>query len=222
MADVLTASAAPLSQAVTLTLIDRAPNGVLVQYTTFDNNKPKTNKNTIYVWEAASDIIPWNGKDPIASQLVSKDQYIGTEEVEFDYQPDIGYIVGYATANDPMTICASLFIPPNGAEEKSKHLTLFSDVKYSSDYVRVRYQTLESYQPNANGNWVGLWKGSHVDMYGNVKPPLTVVPYNNETGSVTIKDGVKIVIGTQYTVGYMMAPWEAGKTSLASSVTFST
>ncbi len=221
MSDKLMASSAPTLQTTNLELIDRSAAGILVQYMTYDTNLPKTNKNTVYVWEANQDVIPWTGKAPIASKLISKDQSIGSEEIAFDYQPEFGYIVGYSVANDPTAICASLYIPANGADTETKHVTVSSPT-FSSDFVKVRYHVLPDYQPSTNQNWCGLWKGPAVDTRGTVQPPLAVVPFNNQDGSVTIKDGVKITIGTTYTVGYLMLPWEAGKTSLASTVTFST
>lgn len=211
-------TAAPVAQSVTLQVISRDQGGVDVQYTTFDTNKPKTYGNTLYVWEASGPIIPW-GQPVVAATPIDKDQYHSTQRLRFDYQVNLGYVIGYATASDPNAICASVFIPPGGEEQESLDLTI-SLGSYGNNYVKIGYKGLADYNPVVNKNWIGLWNQPRAGYDGN---PIAKadVPFPNASGSATIV-GTKIVIGATYTVGYYMAALAPGKSSLAAQVTFNT
>jgi hypothetical protein len=218
MTETLYLSAAPAAQAVNLMVLGRDQGGVDVQYTTFDTNKPKTYGNTLYVWEASGPIIPW-GQPVKASTVIDQDQYLSTQRLAFDYQVSLGYIIGYGVAPDPNAICASVFIPPDNAEQESPHLTI-SLQSFANQYVKIQYMALDNYNPAANKNWIGLWNGPRAGYDGDPQAKADV-KFANSRGSVAIM-GANILIGATYTIGYFMAALTPGKTALAAQTTFNT
>ena len=209
---------APLAQSVNLMVLNRDQDGIDVQYTTFDTNKPKTYGNTLYVWEAAGPVVPW-GQPVVASTPIDKDQYLGPQRIKFPYQVGLGYIIGSATASDPNAICATTFIPPNGGDSTSPNLTI-SLSSFSNGYVKISYSGLDNYNPAANKNWIGIWNQPRAGYDGNPIAKADIA-FPNSSGSATITP-VKLLVGATYTVGYFMAALQPGKSSLAAQVTFNT
>jgi hypothetical protein len=218
MSQNLVLSGAPQAQSVVLTLLARDQNGIAIQYTTFDTNKPKTYGNTLYVWQASGPVIPW-GLPFTASTPIDTDQYLAPQRLNFPYQVSLGYIVGYAVAPDPNAIVDSLFIPPNNAPTESTPVTIGLG-SYGNQYVQSNYSTLDKYNPSANKNWVGIWNGPRAG-YDGIPLAKADVPFPNTAGSVTIM-GTNILIGATYTIGYFMAALPPGKTALAAQYTFNT
>ena len=165
MSKLVALSAPPQAQAVNLQVISRDQSGVDVQYTTFDTNQPKTYGNTLYVWKAAGPVIPW-GQPTVAQTLIDKDQYLSTQRLSFPYQVELGYIIGYGVAPNPNAICASVFIPPNNAEQESPHLTITLST-YGNNYVKIQYSGLANYNPSANQNWIGIWNAPQAGYDGS-------------------------------------------------------
>src|SRR4051794_39401188 len=85
-------------------------SGVGGTYSTLGNNKPKDYANTIYVWKAPGDAVPWD-KAPDGTTAVSKNDPVGTEFVDFDFGVKQDYIVGYAMFSDPSAVSSTVYIP---------------------------------------------------------------------------------------------------------------
>lgn len=218
MADQPVLASSASSQAVNLMVVSRDQDGVDVQYTTFDTNKPKTYGNTLYVWESADRVVPWD-QPPVAKTTIDEDQYLSVQRVQFKYQVGLGYIIGYGVAPDPNAICSSVFIPPDNGEQDSPHLTI-SLASFANQYVKIQYNALDNYDPKANKNWIGIWNGPKA-RYDGEPQAKAYVPNANSRGAATIS-GTDILIGATYTVGYFMADLPAGKTALAAQTTFNT
>lgn len=195
--------------------------GVIVNYITDTANQPKTFANHIYVWQTTSDTVPWN-KTPDGDTPIESDSSTSTQFVTFDFE-DKGYIIGYATAPTPKAVCATIFIPQGKQNDPTAwqyDRVTAKVVAFDTNIVQVQYHTLDQYTPATNKNWVALFLGQHANYGGSfVKKQMIVT--DSRDGYVVIQ-GVKLLIGTTYTVGYFMADETStnGRTSLAASSSF--
>lgn len=219
MTNVLKLAATASAQAITLALVSRDQGGALVHYTTFDTNKPKTYGNTLYVWEAAGPVIPWDNLSSFVGQkTISEDSHSNSERIPFNYKVSQGYIVGYAVGPDPAATCAAIYLPPNDEPLDSTSLSLrFST--FAPGAVIVSYTALDQYNPKSNKNWVAIWNGPRANYNGDFLKAADI-PYPNTSGKATIQH--PLLIGATYTVGYFMTAMPSGKTTLAAQVTFNT
>jgi hypothetical protein len=195
--------------------------GVFVNYVTSTTNQPKSNANHIYVWQTTSNSVPWN-KTPDGDSPVSSDSSTSTQSVVFDFE-DKGYIIGYATAPSPKAVCATIFIPQGKQNDPTAwqydNVTA-QVVAFATNIVQAKYHVLSQYTPATNKNWVGLFLGPYATYSGPIMKKASV-PTDIDNGYVTL-EGVKLLIGTTYTVGYFLVDESStnGRTSLAASSTF--
>jgi len=207
-------SSAPTAQAIYMAAIGLPlPDGVNVNYATFDRNEPKKFGNQFFVWESANSTVPWS-RDPIAKVPLATNSYSGTQKVGFDYEPQTGYIIGYGLSPDPGSVCATFFIPPNAPPGDTMNLTVGSPV-WGRGFVQIKYNALANYNPSENGNLIGLWNAPQASYDGDALA-VAPVPYSQSSGPASIM--YDILANTTYTVGYFMG----GNTALAGQVTFST
>jgi hypothetical protein len=195
--------------------------GVVVNYVTDTSNQPKTFGNHIYVWQTTSNAVPWN-KTPDGDTALATDSSTGTQFVQFDFE-DKGYIIGYAVAPTPRAVCATIFIPQgqtqNPAAWQYDRVTE-RVVAVATNFIQTQYRTLPLYTPATHKNWIGLFLGAHAGYSAPIMKK-TMVPTDSPEGFVFI-EGVRLLIGTTYTVGYFMVDETStnGRTSLAASSTF--
>jgi hypothetical protein len=195
--------------------------GVIVNYITDTSNQPKTYANHIYVWQTTANTVPWN-KTPDGDTPVASDSSSSTQSVVFDFE-DKGYIIGYAVGPNPKAVCATIFIPQGKQADPSAwqyDRVTTKVVGVATNIVQVQYHTLDQYIPATNKNWVALFLGAHANYTGSYVKKVAV-PTDSADGYATI-EGVKLLIGTTYSVGYFLVD-EAGtngRTSLAASATF--
>ncbi|MDA3859545.1 MAG: hypothetical protein PF480_15255 [Roseovarius sp.] len=192
--------------------------GVNIQYTTFPNNKPLEYANQFFVWESDSPNIPWD-RDPIARVPVGQDQYTFTQFVKFNYQVGVGYVIGYAVANDPGAICSSIFYPANEQPGQGQQLKMAMG-SYGPGYVEVSYDTLQQYNPVANHNYIAIWQAPQASYKGGEMSAASI-QYPNTHGQATIMN-VNLQINSTYSIGYFMKKAPEGKSALASELTFTT
>ncbi len=197
-------------------------DGALVNYVTSQRNRPKTYSNKLYVWETTSAAIPWAAA-PVGNAAVATDAPVSTQMLDFAFQVGTGYVVGYAVGDSPTATCAQVYIPSTGVNDPSTYVTSELGLKinyFGNNICQVRFDGLADYSPSTNGNWVGIWRSDHVP-YSGAPMAKADVTSGNSSGLATIQ-GVQIVIGSTYSVGYFMAADPAGRTALAASATFST
>ncbi len=219
MTDVLLAMSSATS--ATINMANRGTKqgeGVNIQYTTFAGNKPQTFANQIFVWESDSPNIPWS-RDPIARTPIGQDQYTYTQFVKFNYQVGVGYVLGYAVANNPSAICSSLFFPANDQPGQSQQLTI-SMGDYGPGFVEIGYNCLEDYDPAANNNYIAIWQAPQAGYQGGQMSAANV-QYHNVRGQATIMN-VNLQVNSTYSIGYFMAKAPAGQAAMAAQLTFNT
>lgn len=195
--------------------------GVIVNYVTDTANQPKANANHIYVWQTTANTVPWN-KSPDGDTPVQSDSSTSTQMVTFDFE-DKGYIIGYAPAPAPLAVCATIFIPQGKQDDPSawQYDTVTAGVvAVATNIIQVKYHTLDQYAPATNKNWAALFLGGHANYNGSIlkKAPI---PTDSPDGYLVVQ-GVKLLIGTTYTIGYLMVDESGtnGRTSIAASSTF--
>lgn len=193
--------------------------GAIVNYITPPANQPKTFGNHIYVWQTTSNQVPW-AKTPDGDTAVNTDSSTSTQMVNFDFEQK-GYIVGYGVAPTPQAVSSTIYMPPNKQMDPSawEYSKLTMEVVYQgTNLVQVKYDGLPAYQPATNKNWIGIWQGGTVPYSGD---PIKSVNITNDIPSgYAVIEGIKLLIGTTYSLGYFMVQPSNGRTSLAASATF--
>jgi hypothetical protein len=194
--------------------------GAIVNFITAPANLPKTYGNHIYVWQTTAGIVPW-GKTPDGDTAINTDSTTSTVPVNFAFE-EKGYIIGYAVAATPNAVCSTIYLPAgqqeNPAAWQYAHISI-QTVYVGTNLVQVKYTGLESYQPAANKNWIGLFIGSQVPYAGEPLKKINVTQNAPSGGYATI-DGVQLLIGVQYAIGYFLVDPATGRTSLAASTSF--
>lgn len=194
--------------------------GAIVQYITLPANDPKTFGNHIYVWQTTDSVVPWN-KPPIGDTAIASSSSTSTQMVNFAFE-EKGYIIGYAVAPTPMAVCSTIYMPVGKQTDPTawlyNHLSL-QVVYVGTNLVQVKYTGLPQYLPATNKNWIGLWQGSQVPYDGAPISQLTIQQDAPSTGYATLQ-GMQLLIGFSYSVGYFMVEPTSGRRSLAASASF--
>jgi hypothetical protein len=191
-------------------------NYVSVKYVTLPGNTPKTNANFLAIWE--STIVPWP-VTPLATQKINLDSQDGSvvfQNLQIQSKP---YIVGYAVGPKITNICATATIfvggQVNAADNFSTNIGL---AVQTPDTLVVQYTCAAGYQPQAAGNWIGLWQGDASPYYSG--PPLNRTSVtSNSSQSTVVMNGLSLTIQTQYTLAYFVGP---DATNAAAILTFTT
>jgi len=194
--------------------------GAVVQYTTLPGNQPNTNGNHIYVWQTTGNAVPWGNK-PDGDTAVSNNAATSTMLAKFAFQ-NKGYIVGYGVAPTPKAVCATIYMPAGGINDPKQwqYANVGVDVVYvGTNLIQVQYTGLADYTPQTNKNWIGLWLGSQVPWSGDPIKSIKVTPDFPSSGYAYM-DGIDLLIGLQYVVGYFVVDQATGRTALAASSTF--
>ncbi len=186
-----------------------------VAYRGLPGNQSFTYGNFVAVWE--STVIPWS-TPPLATQPISSNSPSGTAEIGGLTITKNSYIVGYAVGPETAATCASAILNVGGltAAPSSVEIGLNNVGTHS---ISVSYRALSGYLPQANGNWVGLWRG-HVSPYNAPETPLAevAIPTNSTEGNLPI-NGVPIAIKSTYTLIYFIGK---SRTEAAAILTFDT
>lgn len=194
-------------------------DGANVQYVTLPATDPKAFSNHLYVWQTTDNIVPW--KKPVdGDTAISSSSSTSAQQLKFAFEQK-GYIIGYAVAPTPQAVCSTIYLPANKQDDPTawQYTNLKLEVVYvGTNLVQVKYTGLPQYQPATNKNWIGLWQSPQVPYDGD---PVAKLSLSNDapSGYATIQ-GVTLLIGYSYSVGYFMVEPVKGRTSLAAGATF--
>jgi len=195
------------------------PQGAIVNYITPEANQPKNFGNHIYIWQTTGNTVPWS-KAPEGDTAVNTDSSTSTQHVAFDFE-EKGYIIGYAVAPTKTAVCSTIYMPAGKQNDPTawQYTKLGLEVVYhGTNMVQVKYTGLPAYQPSTYKNWIGIWQGGTVPYSGDA---IRTVNIPNDTPSgYAIVEGVKLLIGTTYSLGYFVAQPSTGRTALAASAMF--
>jgi hypothetical protein len=194
--------------------------GALANYVTLPATDPKGFGNHIYVWETTDNIVPWS-KTPDGDTAIDSSSSTSTQLVKFGFE-EKGYIMGYAVAATPQAVCATVYMPAGKQTDPTawEYSSMQLGVPYVGvNLVQVQYTGLPQYLPATNKNWIGLWQGPQVPYSGDPIAKVSITKDAPPSGYTTIQ-GIKLLIGLSYSVGYFMVDPVKGRTSLAASANF--
>jgi hypothetical protein len=194
--------------------------GALANYVTLPATDPKSFGNHIYVWETTDNIVPWS-KTPDGDTAIDSSSSTSTQLVKFAFE-EKGYIMGYAVAATPQAVCATVYMPVGKQTDPTawEYASMQLGVPYvGTNLVQVQYTGLPQYLPATNKNWIGLWQGPQVPYSGDPIAKVSITKDAPPSGYTTIQ-GIKLLIGLSYSVGYFMVDPVKGRTSLAASANF--
>lgn len=192
---------------------------VEVRYSVPNHGNPKAAQHYIAIWQTdESGEIPWNQK-PIKTALVDKEQESSTAFLDDLELSNHHYVVGYSPVPEgkSQNFCASAFISqlPLDQEESDdgeccRSISLGLK-KVSTESVDIEYKTLAQFNPELNGNWVGIWD----DASSFSSPPIrhALVKGAACSGHIRFTD-FPVVCGKKYRIGYFMSGYTEDKTKL--------
>jgi hypothetical protein len=207
--------------AVTISIVGvPSATGAIVNYITMPANQPQSYGNHIYVWQTTDNIVPWS-KPPAGDIAVNSDSSTSTQFVNFKFE-DKGYIIGYAVAPSPQAVCATIYMPAGKQNDPTawQYANVGLGVAYvGTNLVQSKYAGLTAYLPATNKNWIGIWSGPVVPYTGD---PIATTPISVDAPSsgYAILQGIPLLIGYSYTLGYFTAGTPAGRTALAATASF--
>jgi hypothetical protein len=193
----------PVVSQVSISVQKVGANYAAVNYATLPGSTPKTNANFLAIWE--STIVPWP-VTPLATQKIGGDTQDGSvvfQNLQIQSKP---YIIGYAVGARITDICATATIFVGGQVNAANNFsTNIGLAVQTDDTLVVQYTCAAGYQPQAAGNWVGLWQGEASPYYSGT--PLNRAPVtSNASQSTVVMNGLSLTIQTQYTLVYFVGP----------------
>lgn len=195
---------------------------VEIKYSVPNHGNPKAGQHYIAIWQTdGSGEIPW-GQKPIKTALVDKEQESSTACLDGLELSDHYYVVGYSPVPEVIVpegksqnFCASAFISQLPLDQKESgddcRCISMSLKKVSTESVDIEYAALAQFNPELNGNWIGIW-----DNASNFStPPLrhALVKGVACSGHIRFTD-FPVVCGKKYRIGYFMGGYSEDKTNL--------
>jgi hypothetical protein len=196
------------------------PTQIVFQYATPPGNQPATYGNTVFLWQTSGAVVPI-GVTPLASARIAGNQPNGSGVVNARLMA-LPYLLAYATGPRVENVCAVVLIPVSGPTQgQAPAITVEA---FGATWLTYGYSLPAGTQPASDGHWVGIWRGQASGLYS--VPPLAFVPVAQDmsTGQGVI-DGLALLVGSQYTLGYFAGGYDAtapSQTALACSYTFTT
>jgi hypothetical protein len=208
------ATGSPILTQCSLTVEGVTGTAIGLGFSTLPGNLATSYQNAVALWQGS--IVAWNAS-PQTKETVPVDE----ASADFTFSPVSitrqAYTVGYAVGPRLGDFCACVTIGAGGQATNPQAVGLnISWIGATS--LTLAYVTLPGYQPQANGNWAGLWQGQ-VDAFAP-GTPVAQVPVSADTDQgPVVFNNVPLLIGTTYTVVYFMGP---EPTTAAAQLTFTT
>ncbi|WP_338926039.1 hypothetical protein IHE33_00035 [Mycetohabitans endofungorum] len=209
-------------------------------YNTINGNKPNTYKNTVFLWEVDSWIVPQSEQD-----VKGKVQITNDSPSSFgDLSPTTpltnrNYLIGYAVDNTRDAIVATLRIEAQGSgkykviepQESDGALSFQLNDDPTTRSVSYSFRAPNGTSAQANGDWVGVWKGSTIaNLYDTTKSPigtkLLTMDQSYGNDRLTLPGGQSFESGATYMLGYFKSGAQSEnsnalkRTTLAAVITF--
>jgi hypothetical protein len=199
------------------------PTQIQYRYDTMPGNQPSSYADTVFIWQTSQQEIPvgmpWLNKHQIPNNTPNGDDTFDALKVTTE-----SYLLGFGVGPEVRNICATIFVP---AEAVGGDPTLWTPAAVvtakGTNSVTYQFSMPPGSQPQADGDWVGLWEGQPPSALYGVPPNwFAQVPVNSSKGNGSI-NGVTILRGTQYTLGYFKGGFQTSRpkqTTLACAVRF--
>lgn len=192
-------------------------NLMTIDWVSLPDNLPATNGNILSVWQNTG--LPWGqGTNPIQKTQIQTDSQYGDQIFEFPIERK-PYIVAYGTSDTGSAWAATLQFNPGSAEGIPVISTIeLVQGSLGNNSLITQFSTPPGNNPNANKNWIGLWKGTKVTYDGSNR--IAKVDIESSFAQDMQKmNGLELTINTTYTLGYACGPKDS---DLSAFVTFTT
>ncbi|MCF7696996.1 hypothetical protein KPG66_13165 [Mycetohabitans sp. B2] len=210
-------------------------------YGTISGNNPNTNKNTVFLWQVDSWYVPEDDTDLKGKHSIDTGSPSGFNDLEPDNElAALPYLIAYAVGDTKDAVVATLriesqgggkytVIPPQDGSDGKLSFELNDDPTTRS--VSYRFNAPNGTSAEANGDWVGVWKGSTVsNLYDPNKKPIGIKPLTMDQSSgsdrLTLPNGQSFESGADYMLGYFKSGYDQNKpnepvrTTLAAVIRF--
>lgn len=152
--------------------------------------------------------------DPVALEKVSCNTTNCSQAVEASIT-EAPYTVGIGSSNSVKTISATLNFMPGIPVGVPFNSSLTVDAVGINSIV-VSYEMPDGYRPSDSGAWVGIWEG---DVVSTIQPLGRVDVDSDQSSGTQAINGLIILVGTTYTVGFASGP---NLNDMISTTTFKT
>ncbi|WP_338926040.1 hypothetical protein IHE33_00040 [Mycetohabitans endofungorum] len=204
-------------------------------YETLDGNRPNTYKNTVYLWQKEGWTVPSTDAGSQKHSITS-DSVKGFQEFSIELE-QANYLIAYAVGPTVNAVVTTQRLEYQEDSKSYKIIPAPSDealsLKVTSiDTARVSYsfRMPAGTRAKANGDWVGVWKGTTVSKLYDGEEPLGLksisIDDSHGTDRLNLSDGQQFVSGDSYMLGYFKSgydqnqPNEPVRTTLAAIVHF--
>ena len=180
-------------------------------YQSLPGNLPQDYKNWVALWNSTQ---PNPAGEPLARAPVSDNSQTGVLVLPYDLQKT-DYCLTYQCGETAKTMCAIATIPLGSSKPAMESWVTLTIKSLTSAGITIEYSALPNYNPNANGNWIGIWPGSGLPYPPSPDPIARydiLSPYSDEIVTIPFKPKV-----SQYILVYFTG---AAHTSIASAIWF--
>lgn len=190
------------------------PTHVGIQFDTLPGNLPATNGNLVAIWQNAG--IPY-GQAPMQKANITKNQPTGDQIFEFPIQRK-PYVCAYGTSDTGTAWAGTVQFTPGMGLQGISFVTQIDLVATGADSLLALFKSPLGNNPNANGNWIGLWQGPQPAYDGANLIKKVNVTVSTAEGSQSMS-GLTLLMNTTYSLAYAVGPKAS---DIAAWVTFVT
>jgi hypothetical protein len=201
-----------------------AGNQVTYDFATLPGNQPEQYQNTVFLWQTSAQAVPINTPPSSPPQQAATNQPDGSGIFNglLSSEP---YLLAYAVGGSVQNIACTIAIPASGSGELTSSQPSVEVTNVGSTSVTIQYSVPEGMQPQANGDWFGIWQGSESLLYSVPPIQFAAVGSNQFSGSYGMNLTSALPRGSTFSIGYFKGGYAASnpaQTTLACSTTFST
>jgi hypothetical protein len=172
---------------------------VIVTCRGLGGNQPKDYFNSLALWSTS---LPNLAAKPLKVIPMPSNNQPNKVPFPYDFEPT-DYSLTYQVGPHPSTACAMtvlLLFPTDLHVPTSVSLDI---LRVTTESIEVRYTTLPGYQPEKNGNWIGIWGGFMVP-YAAPAPIGQSLITSSQSEDVVKLDQITLRSGLHYTLIYFM------------------
>lgn len=173
---------------------------VIVTCRGLGGNQPKDYFNSLALWSTS---LPNLAAKPLKVIPMPSNNQPNRVVFAYDFVPT-DYSLTYQVGPDPSTACAMTFLPlfPKHLRNVPTSVSLHI-LRVTTESIEVRYTTLPDYQPEKNGNWIGIWGGFMVP-YAAPAPIWQSLITSRQSEDVVRLDQITLRCDLDYTLIYFM------------------
>jgi len=213
-----------LATSFTIQSSDVAGNQITYHFDTMPGNQPNSNGNTVFLWQTSQQFVPI-GTKPTAQQTVSVNQPDGSNVFQNLNVSIESYLMAYAVGSTVQNIVASVFIPSGIPSAPTGTQPWVQVSNIGSTSVSIQYNMPVGMQPQADGDWFGIWQGGEALLYSVPPMQFMAMNSNSNSGNSGMNLNTPLQRGSSYTIGYFKGGYAATspkQSTLACSSTFNT